>query len=352
MDRSLVACILAGGVGTRLYPATRPDRPKQFLAFGGDGSLLSDTTDRVDFVDETYVLTREAFADDVSAHAPEAAVLCEPAPKDTGPALVYAAHRIREQVGECVVLVLPSDHRVTGPVEQTLRRGARVALETEGLITFGVEPTRPATGYGYVEPDGGDTDRQQAGDGYQPVYHFLEKPDEDTARGLIERGCYWNAGIFAWTPSALLREARRSPLSPLVEELEAGNPDEGFRAVEAVSVDRAIMEQTDLAYVVPAAFEWADLGSWDAIGREFDVGDEDGIATPSDEDGNVILGEGLTIDATGCVLAGDAHVSVVGVDDLVVAAYDDRVLVIPREDAERVREVVTALREEGLFCSD
>jgi len=332
MDRPLVALVMAGGTGTRLYPASRSDRPKQFLPLGdGEDSLLAETVSRAGFADEVFVVTGPEHADRVREHVPEAGVLVEPDPKDTGPALVYAAHRVREQVGDCALLCLPSDHHVAGDFAATARRAAAVAVETGGLVTVGVEPTRPATGYGYVEPG---TDH---GDHFD-VAQFREKPDRETAERFVRDGFYWNAGLFAWTPSALLREARDSPLAPLVDALDDGDPERGFDAVDAVSIDYAVLERTDDAVVVPATFEWDDLGAWDALERVAD-----------DESANTVLGDALTIDAAGNVVATDGHVSLVGVDDLVVAAYDDRVLVVPKAEAQRVREVVAELRETDDF---
>ncbi|MGB9987116.1 mannose-1-phosphate guanylyltransferase [Salarchaeum japonicum] len=329
-----VALLLAGGTGTRLYPASRSDRPKQFLELNGERSLLRRTADRVGFADHVYVATREAYADRVRDIVPEVGVLVEPAAKDTGPALAYATHRIRDQVGSCAVLCLPSDHSIRGAFEPT----ANVALDAarDGfLATVGVEPTRPATGYGYIEP-GGDLDDGR----YREVAAFREKPDADTARDYVERGWLWNAGMFAWTPDAFLAAARDGPLRPLVDALDDGEPERGFERVDAVSVDYAVMEDTDNAVVVPADFDWDDLGSWDALARVLDT----------DSDGNAVLGDALTIDTADSVLASDdAHITTIGVENLVVAAYDDRVLVVPREDSQRVRDAVRELREDGLF---
>ncbi len=329
-----VALVLAGGTGTRLYPASRSNRPKQFLAFDGDDSLLSETVSRVGFADETYVLTSDDYAEQVREHAPTAGVLVEPEAKDTGPALAYAARRIHEQVGDCVLLCVPSDHLVAGDFETIATRACQVAVETGGLVTMGVTPTRPATGYGYIEPessDGDDTDPFT--DGYAPVSEFREKPDVDTAREFVAANYLWNAGIFAWTPSSFLRECEETPLEPIATAEDA---ETGFAEAEAVSVDYAVLERTDEAYVVPADFDWDDLGSWDAFER----------LHPGE---NAVLGDALTVDASGNVVAGDKHVALVGVDDLVVAAYDDRVLVVPKDETQRVREVVAKLREQGQF---
>jgi mannose-1-phosphate guanylyltransferase len=337
MDRPVVALILAGGTGTRLYPASRSDRPKQFLALGGERSLLAETVARAGFADETYVLTRPGLVEQVREHVPSAAVIAEPEPKDTGPALAYAAHRVREQVGECVLVCLPSDHHVSGDFAPTMERAARVAVATGGLVTVGVEPTRPETGYGYLEP--GDEATTGDGDTYHPVETFTEKPDQGAAMRYRHHGYYWNAGMFAWTPDAFLREVAETGLAPLVEALDAGEAEAGFAAVDPVSVDYAVMEATDAASLVPATFEWDDLGAWDAVER---VGE-------ADEESNVTLGEALAVDAEDNVLATDGHVSVVGVSELVVASYGDRTLVVPKRQAQRVREVVAELDREGRF---
>lgn len=341
-----VALVLAGGIGSRLYPASRGDRPKQFLAIGGDDSLLSRTVARADFADHVVVATRPEFADDVADHAPDADVLVEPAGKDTGPALTYATHRIREEYGVSgadeeagdeglVVVAMPSDHHVgdADAFRETMESGARVAADTGNLVTFGVTPERPDTGYGYIEPG---ADRGS----FAEVARFHEKPGAETATEYVDAGYLWNSGIFAWTPDSFLAAARDSPLEPLVDGLDAGDADAGFAAVDPISVDYAVLERAPDVAVVPADFTWDDLGSWDALDR----------VLQQDGDGNVSLGESLTIDAADNVVASDGkHVSLVGVSGLAVVAYDDRVLVVPKGEAQRVREAVARLKEDGAF---
>lgn len=335
----VTAVVLAGGTGTRLYPASSEQRPKQFLSFGDGPSLLTRTVERArEVADTVYVLTRPAYADAVPEHAPDAEVLTEPAGRDTGPALVYAAHEVRERESErghddTVMLCLPSDHYVEGDFASVAERACEVADDTGALVTLGVEPDRAATGYGYIKPG-------EEHDGYSDAAGFFEKPDAGAAERYRYNGFLWNAGMFAWTPEAFLEEARRGDLAQLVKGVEAGNAESAFRLAESVSVDYAVLEGARDVAVVPATFEWDDLGAWDALVRVF--------ADAADDDGNVVLGDALMMDTENCVIAvGEGqHVSAVGVSDLTVAAYDGNVLVVPTRQAQRVREVVDRLHEE------
>lgn len=334
---TVVAVLLAGGRGTRLYPASRADRPKQFLAPGDGPSLLRRTADRAAAVaDRLVAVTPERYADRVAETVPEADVLVEPVARDTGPALCLAAHHARETTaGPAVCLCLPTDHHMTGDVAATLEQATAVAADREALVALGVEPARPATGYGYLEPGATVADGRA-----RRVRGFAEKPDADRAAGLVADGWWWNAGVYAWRPGVLLRAAagEDGPLAALAEALAAGQVEAGYAAAPSVSIDEAVVEPAPAAdagpavLAVPAAFEWDDVGSWDALGRVF---------------GDALATDALRLDAPGTVVADDGvEVSVVGVEDVVVAAHDDRVLVVDRERAQRVREVVRR-REAG-----
>ena len=351
----VVAVVLAGGTGSRLYPASRSHRPKQFLPLAGEGedSLLEGTVSRArEVADEVVVVTRESYAEGVSERVPDAAVLVEPAGRDTGPALLYATHRIAREYDDCVVLAFPSDHLVGDGFAAAVGRGAAVAAREDRLVTFGVEPTRPETGYGYIEPTGpaSDGETESATDAeWKPVESFHEKPDAETAAAYVEAGHYWNAGLFAWRPDVFFDAVEASPLAPLLDALADGpaaadspSGTGAFETAEPVSVDHAVFETAEDVAVVPVSFPWDDVGSWDALERVLDA----------DSEGNVVAGDVTlrTIDAEDNVVAADdRHVSLVGVSDLAVVAWDDRVLVVPKSRAQEVKSLVRSLESQGEF---
>ena len=348
-DPTVVAVVLAGGTGSRLYPASRSERPKQFLSLLGETSLLERSVARARRVaDRVIVLTRESYADGVVDRVPDAEVLVEPAGRDTGPALLYATHRIGRRHDDAVVVALPSDHLVGEGFAPAVRRGVAVAAATDRLVTFGIEPTRPETGYGYVEAAdaGGAAGPDAATDAeWYPVASFHEKPDAATAESYVDAGLYWNAGVFAWRPEAFEAAADTPPLAPVVDALRAGDDAAvraAFESVDPVSVDHAVLESAADVAVVPASFPWDDVGAWDALDRELDA-DGNGNATT----------EGATLRtldaADNVVAADDAHVSLVGVSDLAVVTWDDRVLVVPTERAQEVKRLVGLLEDRGEF---
>lgn len=351
----LHAVIMAGGSGTRFWPASRRDRPKQFLTLATDTPLLRMTFERLDGLvppERVWVVTTAATADasrEMLPELPPANILAEPVGRNTAACAGFAAHAALFQDPEAICIVLPADH-IIGNEERfrsAMAAGARLVEREGGLLTFGVQPTRPETGYGYLE-----LGQEHSRDGEWAVHHlqrFVEKPDLERAQRYLESTRFlWNAGIFAWRAVDLLDEIGRQ-LPELAEGLgrlaEAiGTPKAGaavakvYPTLPATSVDFGVMEGGQKCWTVPVDFPWSDVGSWSALAEEI----------PGDTSGNHCRGRVQAEDSRGNVLVSTGPVvSVIGVDDLVVVATPDAVLVVPKGEAQRVKEAVEALQERG-----
>lgn len=369
----VVGVVLAGGIGSRLYPASREHRPKQFLSLFGDQSFLTRTVDRLRGITDTIlILTRDTFVETVTNQVSDVTVITEPVRRDTGPAALYATHYVEKTYeNDPVVLLTPSDHVVGAGFETAVRRMSAVAARTDRLVTLGITPTRPETGYGYIEPveTGNSVDNiNENAASWQPIQSFHEKPETETAEQYIQAGHYWNAGIFAWRPTVFNDVAADSALAPLQAALQNKTSDsvaDAFTAIDSQSVDRAIFEQSEATAVVPTDMMWDDIGTWDAFDR---LAVQDGLAgedidtkavPPQEEESHtttreetVIVGDVETevIDGKNNIIAGNGgHVSTIGVSDLIVVTWDDRTLVVDKDDAQSVRTLVSKLRERGLF---
>lgn len=351
----LHAVIMAGGSGTRFWPASRCDRPKQLLELISTAPLLRLTFERLEGLvppERVWVITTQATAAAcrrVLPEVPAGNILAEPVGRNTAACVGLAAHAVGREDSDAVCLVLPADHLI-GDEEafrSAMEAGAGLITNEGGLLTFGIQPTRPETGYGYLEL--GD---EHARSGRWTIHHlsaFVEKPDAERAEAYVSSGRYlWNAGIFAWRARDLLDEMSRQ-LPDLAAGLErigdAGSGEDAtailaavYPTLPATSVDHGIMEGARQCWVVPVDFPWSDVGSWPALADELSTDDGDnatrGRIAAFDSSHNVLV-------STGPVLA------VVGVEDLVVVATPDAVLVVPKDQAQRVRDVVDRLRDEG-----
>ena len=346
---ALHAMIMAGGAGTRFWPLSRRSRPKQVLALGDERPLLRATFDRAAGLvsaDRVWVVTGAATAPAVREMLPELPadnLLVEPVGRDTAACVGWAAVAALARDPDATCVVLPADH-VIGELDRfraALAAGAAHVDAHGGLLTFGIRPSRPETGYGYLRV--GALERK---DGPWPIHRldrFVEKPDRELARAYLADGGYlWNSGMFAWRADELVQEIRRQ-LPLLADGLErlagtAGAVDEVYPELPRISVDFGIMEGARRCWVVPVDFPWSDVGAWPAL-HELLEGDTAGTAT---------LGRVLALDSERSLVIGEGPVvAAVGIRDMVVVATPDAVLVAPISEAQRVKEVVAALGRRG-----
>ena len=354
----LHAIVMAGGSGTRFWPASRAALPKQLLALAGSHTLLQDTVARlVGLVppDRTLVVTSARLLDAARAQLPAlpaAAFVGEPCKRDTAPCIGLAALLVSRHDPDAVMAVMPSDH-VIGPVarfQAALRQGAAlVDAAPRRLVTFGIRPTYPAESFGYIEQ--GATLAVGPGDApAHTVARFKEKPPASVAAEYLAAGTYlWNAGIFVWRADAIIAElAARQPeclarLRAIVAAWDDPRCDAvfaaEFAAIRGISIDYAVLEQAADVAVIEAPFSWDDLGGWSAVARQRGV----------DERGNTVVGRHLGIDTSGTIVhAADGHLVVtLGLEHMLVVHTPDATLVADRAHEEAVRKVVAELEERG-----
>jgi len=336
-----IAVVLAGGIGSRFWPASRPARPKQLLALAGDAPLIVDTVRRAERLvgaENVRLLTgAELVAPfrSVLPEYPEERFWVEPVARSTGPALAWAAARVADDDPGATIVSLHADHliRPFDAFEATIARAVRAANERHVLVCLGIRPTRPETGYGYIEL--GD----ETAPGVRAVRQFVEKPGPDTARDYLAGGRHlWNSGIFVWRAGDFLDAVRRlapeiSRALPALDEGGAG-AEAFFDQVEPVSVDVGVLERADNVEVVAAEFEWDDVGTWTSLAR----------TRAADADGNVASGDAAFVEARDNIIwSEDGRVVLFGVDDLVVVHSGGETLVTRRELAPQLKRALARL---------
>ena len=346
------ALIMAGGRGERFWPRSRKSSPKQFLSLtDSERTMIQSTVDRIrKLVDpkDIYIATNRDYRDLAIAQLPDVPpenILCEPVAKNTAPCIGWGAAVIRKKYGDAMMLVLPSDHLIMQPhlFRSVLRSAMKVADETDALVTLGISPTSPDTGYGYIQYD------PEAHSDYMNAFRvrrFVEKPDAEKARQYLASGEYlWNSGMFIWKASSILREMEKHlPENyALLQGIEQamGRPDEeaavksAFSAMQSISIDYGVMERAENVYVLPASFGWDDVGSWLAVER----------MNPVNDDGNVIQGDVVSVNTNRCIVQGGGRtIAMVGMEDTIVVDTKDALLVCAKDSAGEIKKVLEVLR--------
>ncbi|ADK86052.1 Nucleotidyl transferase [Desulfarculus baarsii DSM 2075] len=352
----LYAVVMAGGSGTRFWPASRQRRPKQLLALTGGRSLLQQTIDRVAPLipaERVLVVTGAGHAAEVAAQLPHLApgqILAEPLARNTAAAAAVGALWVAGQDQDGVCVVLPADHLITDEslFLQTLAKAGQVAHAQGQLVTLGLTPRYPATGFGYIEA-GALVDGQAPQ--VSQVAAFHEKPALAKAEEYLHSGRhFWNSGMFAWSAGVFLAEVERllpelaQGLARLAPHLAGDGRDEWlariYPALPSISVDYGVLEKTSRLRVVRADFGWSDVGSWEAMGELW----------PADAAGNVCQdGRILAIESSGNVVAAGGRLgALLGVNDLVAVVTDDVLMIVPRDRCQDVRQIIDQLRAAGL----
>ncbi|MBP3191560.1 mannose-1-phosphate guanylyltransferase [Natronogracilivirga saccharolytica] len=358
------ALIMAGGIGSRFWPKSRIDAPKQFLSFFEDKTLLQNTIDRIRPiipVERIIVSTNADYVDIVKEQIPDIPlenIVGEPVAKNTAPCIAFAASFIHYRDPEATMVVLPSDHFIQNEDAflKDLELSARIAEEKNRLVTIGITPTRPETGYGYIQYNDENTISFN-GDTAYPVKTFAEKPDVQTALKFLQSGDFlWNSGMFIWRTERVLEEIKKHlpVLHHQVEILHQHLSDNDgnisrdvlhsvYHSCFSVSIDYGIMEKSEDVVVVPSHFHWSDLGSWMAI---YELQKDQG-----DEDGNILNSQNiLTVKSQNCYVssANRKLIALVGLQGIGLIETDDAMLICKLDSSQNVKEVYDKLEERDL----
>ncbi|HAG17148.1 MAG TPA: mannose-1-phosphate guanylyltransferase [Bacteroidales bacterium] len=357
MNKNNYCVIMAGGIGSRFWPMSRTSQPKQFIDILGTGeTLIQQTVNRflkICPVENIYIVTNEIYKELVKEQVPALSydqILCEPARRNTAPCIAYANYKILERNPEAVIVVAPSDHIILKETvfTEVIVSALQAAAENDWLITLGIEPSRPDTGYGYIQFDRKIGDKRDTR--IKKVKTFTEKPELKIAEKFVQSGDFlWNAGIFVWSLKSI-QKAFETHLVEVDDIFKAGmgiyNTPKEQRFIESaysvcrnVSIDYGVMEKAENVYVLSSDFGWSDLGTWGSLYA----------IRKKDENENSIVGKNvMTYDTQNCVInvKGDKLVVLQGLDDYIVVDEDNVLLICKKPDEQNIRQFVNDVRTE------
>jgi mannose-1-phosphate guanylyltransferase len=346
---------MAGGSGTRFWPKSTKALPKQFLDLFGEGTMIQNTANRIKEIipqERILVVTNEDYVPIVKEQLPKVPsenIVGEPVAKNTAPCVAIAAELLYKKDPEAVMVVLPADHHITEPdaFNQFLRTAVAKAESGEHLVTIGINPSRPETGFGYIHAEGSQEESLE-GNVVHTVKAFTEKPDLPTAEKFVESGDYfWNSGMFIWRADTVLKEIEKH-LPAMYEEVKLASPEfygdmhdaavnDFYHACESISIDYGIMEKAGSVFVVPGEFGWNDVGSWTAV---YELAEKDKLgnsvkalyASFAGSENNLVFSNS------------EKMISLVGMDNVAVVETDDAILVCDLNSAQGVKQIVEHLK--------
>jgi mannose-1-phosphate guanylyltransferase len=331
--------IMAGGKGNRFWPRSLEEKPKQFLAITSEETMLQLTYSRLLkrwSEDDIYVATVMKYTGLVMEQLPSLSphrLIVEPEQRDTGPCMALTALFFLGRQEDEPFVTVPSDQYIEGDhaFYQAMELAVHIAEEQGAIATIGIKPTRPETGYGYIETE------EMPDSAFYPVKRFIEKPDKERAEQLIRKpNVYWNSGIFAWKPSTLAYYYEKFE-PELWHSLKGRPPEQVYGEIKRISVDYAILEKADRIVCIPTRFAWDDVGTWTALTRIY----------KADEMNNVVLGPVYVTGSTGCIICADGpRTVVIGADDLIVVTTPDAVLVCRRSEEQTIKKVLADMEQQ------
>ena len=350
-DMKITAVIMAGGRGERFWPKSRINYPKQFLSLTADGeTMIQKTVNRISSLvpeEDIFIVTNKKYLDLVKEQLPDILsenIIAEPAARNTAPCVGLAAGIIRKKYGEdTIMLVLPSDHLIKSNsiFIGTLKQAIKAAEHGENLITIGITPAYPETGYGYINFSVEETEN-----GVYNVIRFVEKPDTEKAKAYVNSGEYlWNSGMFVWKTSSILTNIEKylpdiyNGLTAIIESFGTEKFNETlekeFPLLKSESIDFGIMEKADNIYTIPGNFGWDDVGSWLALER----------INPTNEYGNMITGDVVSVNTRNTtILGGKKLIATIGLENIIVVDTDDALLICSKNSAQDVKKVIENLK--------